>query len=40
MNDISRFFPSTVHWSQNDAWFLELRERIARAIEGLRRAGD
>jgi len=38
LRDISRFFPSMVHWSQNDAWFLELRERIARAIEGLRRS--
>ena len=36
LRDISRFFPSMVHWSQNDAWFLDLRERIARAIERLR----
>jgi hypothetical protein len=37
LREIPRFFPSMVHWSQNDAWFLELRERIARAIERLRR---
>jgi hypothetical protein len=32
LNDIKRFFASNTHWSQNDAWYLELRERMARAI--------
>lgn len=35
LDDIQRFFPSMVHWSQNDAWYLELRDRLARAIEAL-----
>ena len=30
--DISRFFHNSVHWSQNDAWYLELRHRIAKQI--------
>ena len=36
MKDISRFFYNGVQWSQNDAWYLELRERIAGAIVELR----
>lgn len=36
LNDIGRFFDSTVHWSQNDAWYLDLRERMARAIVDLK----
>jgi len=35
--DIERFFFSTVHWSQNDAWYLDLRDRIARQIVRLRK---
>ena len=34
--DIQRFFHNANLWSQNDAWFLELRERMAREIVGLR----
>lgn len=30
--EIGRFFPSSVHWSQNDAWYLDLRDRMARTI--------
>lgn len=37
LNDIKRFFYSTVHWSQNDAWYLELRDRIARRIVALKK---
>jgi len=32
LQDIRRFFASKTHWSQNDAWYLELRDRMARAI--------
>ena len=32
LNDISRFFMDPVHWSQNDAYFLELRNRLAENI--------
>jgi hypothetical protein len=32
LNDIKRFFASNTHWSQNDAWYLELRDRMSRAI--------
>ena len=35
--DIERFFFSTVHWSQNDAWYLDLRDRMARQIGHLRK---
>lgn len=35
LGDIGRFFHSTVHWSQNDAWYLDLRDRMARAIVAL-----
>ena len=31
-DDISRFFYSTMLWSQNDEWYLDLRHRIARAV--------
>lgn len=34
--DIQRFFPENTNWSQNAAWFLELRERLARQIVALR----
>jgi hypothetical protein len=37
LRDLSRFFPSNTHWSQNDAWYLELRDRMARAIVQLER---
>jgi len=33
--DIERFFHNSNLWSQNDAWFLDLRERMARAIVDL-----
>ena len=32
LDDIQRFFASNTHWSQNDAWYLELRDRMARAV--------
>ena len=37
MRDIDRFFYNSVHWSQNDAWYLDLRDRMARCIERLAR---
>ena len=37
MRDIDRFFYNSVHWSQNDAWYLDLRDRMARCIEKLAR---
>ena len=37
LNDIRRFFSSNTHWSQNDAWYLELRDRMARAIVLIKR---
>ena len=36
LSDIRRFFPENTNWSQNDAWFLELRDRLARQIVALR----
>ena len=36
LNDSSRFFASNTHWSQNDAWYLDLRNRMARAIVTLK----
>ena len=40
--DVRRFFHNANLWSQNDAYFLELRERMAEAIERLQEgpAGD
>jgi len=35
LQGIDRFIYNSVHWSQNDAWYLDLRDRIARAIENL-----
>ena len=32
LSDIHKFFYNGVQWSQNDAWYLNLRHRIARAI--------
>jgi len=37
MKDIERFFAGSVHWSQNNAWYLELRDRIAAAIVTLQK---
>ena len=37
LKDIKRFFYSSVHWSQNDAWYLDLRDRMARAIVNLKK---
>ena len=34
--DIDRLSHNSVHWSQNDAWYLNLRDRMARAIVALR----
>ena len=34
-NDIGRFFYNAVLWSQNDAYYLELRSRIAKEIVAL-----
>lgn len=36
LRDIARFFPSNTHWSQNDAWYLNLRDRTARGIVRLK----
>ena len=36
LDDIERMFPNSVSWSLNDAWYLELRQRMAHAIENLR----
>jgi hypothetical protein len=36
LQDIARFFASNTHWSQNDAWYLDLRNRMARAIVRLK----
>ena len=35
LTDLNRFFYSPVHWSQNDAWFLDLRDRMAAVIVDL-----
>ena len=40
LQDIEKFFYSTVQWSQNDAWYLHLRDRIARAIVDLKKEID
>ena len=37
LHDIRRFFTSNTHWSQNDAWYLDLRDRAARTIVMLKR---
>ncbi len=34
--DIARMFPGSVEWTLNDAWYLELRDRMARAIVDLK----
>ena len=36
LKDLRRFFHSNTHWSQNDAWYLILRDRMARAIVRLK----
>ena len=36
LEDIQRMFPRSGEWTLNDAWYLQLRERMARAIVGLR----
>ena len=38
--DIARMFPGRVEWTLNDAWYLELRERMAAAIVTLKAAVD
>ena len=35
LDDIRRLFPGTAEWTLNDAWYLELRERMAHAIVGV-----
>ncbi|MBB75516.1 MAG: hypothetical protein CMJ75_13500 [Planctomycetaceae bacterium] len=37
LGDIARMFPGSVEWTLNDAWYLELRDRMARAIVDLKR---
>ena len=32
LSDIERFFHNNSLWSQNDAWYLDLRDRMGRAI--------
>ncbi len=32
LSDIKRFFPENTNWSQNAAWLLQLRDRLAREI--------
>ncbi|MAR12593.1 MAG: hypothetical protein CL681_21805 [Blastopirellula sp.] len=36
LGDIKKMFPSSVEWTLNDAWYLELRDRMARQIVRLR----
>ncbi len=36
IKDIDRFFFNSVQWSQNVAWYLNLRDRMAAAIVGLK----
>lgn len=36
LGEIPRMFPSSVEWTLNDAWYLELRERMAEAIVDLK----
>ena len=38
LNEIPRFFYNSVHWSQNDAWYLDLRHQMAQAIVELKKA--
>ena len=37
LNHIDGFFYNSVQWSQNDAWYLDLRELIAREITALKK---
>ncbi|MBL4702056.1 MAG: DUF4091 domain-containing protein [Phycisphaeraceae bacterium] len=37
-NDIDRLFNGHTNWTQNDAWYLDLRQRMADAIVTLRHA--
>ena len=38
IKEIERFFPGgSVHWSQNDAWYIDLRDRMANAIINLKK---
>jgi hypothetical protein len=36
LRDVGGFFRGPVHWSQNDAWYVQLRERTARGIVALK----
>ena len=38
LNEIPRFFYSSVHWSQNEVWYLDLRHQMAQAIVELKKA--
>jgi hypothetical protein len=40
MDQINRFFYNPVLWSQNDAWYLDLRDRMAAAIVDLKHKLD
>ncbi len=36
LKDLRRIFHSNTHWSQNNAWYLALRDRMARTIVRLK----
>ena len=36
LDEISSMFPGTVEWTLNDAWFANLRDRMASAIVDLK----
>ena len=40
MRDIRRMFPGPAEWTLNDAWYIDLRERMARAIVELKRTAN
>jgi hypothetical protein len=40
LKDLRRFFHTNTHWSQNNAWYLTLRDRMARTIVRLKEIQD
>ena len=40
IKDIDRFFYNSAHWSQNDAFYLDLRDRMAKAIVNLKQKSE
>ena len=38
LNGVKRIIASNTHWSPNDAWYIELRDCMARAIVKLNKA--